>query len=72
MTKYRIKRIEMSGEEVNFEVATDIQEAEDLLQWHWEKQKKAGNEPTPIENHKFKCCGAETNNYIFLIEEIDL
>ena len=71
MTKYRIKRIEISGEELNLEVASNMQEAEELLQRHFDKQKKAGNEPSPIEDRRFKCCDVN-KNYIFLIEEIDL
>jgi hypothetical protein len=72
MTKYRIIRIEMEGKKVGLEVASDMQEAEELLKKHWKKEKANGNEPSPIQDGKFKCAGGHNEDYFYSIEEIDL
>lgn len=42
MTKYRIIKTEMEGKKVGLEVASDKQEADELLLRHWKNEKKEG------------------------------
>lgn len=72
MTKYRIIKTEMEGKKVGLEVASDKQEADEILLRHWQKEKKQGNEPSPIQEGTFKCSGGHDEDYFYSIEEIDL